>query len=255
MKTVDVSTKPETLRSASAYGRIRLKKDTVQAIKEGRVPKGDVLSACRLAGIMASKKTPELLPFCHPVSLEHVEIKAQLGEDYLEVFSYVKGINKTGYEMEALTAVSVALLTVYDMCKGMDDSMLIEEIRLLEKTGGKSQWSKTLEGIRVKVLSESALKEFIEAQLLSLGAELSKEGYELLVSTQSLSFSEVWQVSSVINQKLFSLFPEALKRGVKVGLCNGRLCIELEEDKAIISAFFESFGGFIGNWLRDGKAV
>ncbi len=255
MKTVDVSKKPQTLRTASAYGKIRLKTKTIEAIKEGKVPKGDVLSACRLAGIMGAKKTPELLPFCHPVSLEHVEVDARLGDSYLEVYSFVKGINRTGYEMEALTAVSVALLTVYDMCKGMDDSMQIEEIRLLEKTGGKSQWSRTLEGVRVKVLSECGLKELIEGRLLSLGAELVDEGHDLLLTTQRVSFSEVWGVSSVINQKLFSLMPEALKRGVRVGVCEGRLCIELEEDKALVSAFFDSFGGLIGNWVEDGKAL
>ncbi|MFN3947085.1 MAG: cyclic pyranopterin monophosphate synthase MoaC, partial [Aquificaceae bacterium] len=78
MRTVDVSSKPETLRSAKAYGRIRLKRQTVEAIKEGRVPKGDVLPACRLAGIMAGKKTPELLPFCHPISFEHMEVEVEL---------------------------------------------------------------------------------------------------------------------------------------------------------------------------------
>ncbi len=254
MKTVDVSTKPETLRSASAYGRIRLKKDTVQAIREGRVPKGDVLSACRLAGIMGAKKTSELLPFCHPLTFEHVEVQTQLGEDSVEVYSYVKGIARTGYEMEALTAVSTALLTIYDMCKGMDDSMCIEEIRLLQKEGGKSQWSKSLEGVKVRVLSECGMKDLIEGRLSALRAELSEEDFQLTVSTLPLEMSELWGVSSVINQRIFSLFPEKLKRGIRVGLFEGKPCVELQADTEVITAFFENFGSLLGNWV-DGEVI
>ncbi|MFN3870911.1 MAG: cyclic pyranopterin monophosphate synthase MoaC [Aquificaceae bacterium] len=249
MRTVDVSSKPETLRSAKAYGRIRLKRQTVEAIKEGRVPKGDVLSACRLAGIMAGKKTPELLPFCHPISFEHMEVEVELGEDLIEVFSYVKGLQRTGYEMEALTSVSVALLTIYDMCKGMDDSMVIEEIKLLEKEGGRSQWSRDLRGLKVKVLSECGLKELIEGKLTALGALIEEEDYQLLVSTQALELSEVWGVSYVINQKLFSLMPESLIEGVKLGLFNGKPCLQLQAKKEVIEAFFESFGSLLGNWV------
>ncbi|MEJ5338197.1 MAG: cyclic pyranopterin monophosphate synthase MoaC [Aquificaceae bacterium] len=254
MKTVDVSGKPETLRTASAYGRIRLKPETVKAIKEGRVPKGDVLSACRLAGIMGAKKTPELLPFCHPLSFEHVEVDVRVEEDCLEVFSYVKGVGRTGYEMEALTAVSVALLTVYDMCKGMDDSMTIEEIRLISKEGGKSQWGRNLEGIRVRVLSECGMKELIEGKLSALGAEISEEDFQLTISTLPLEFSEVWGVSAVLNQKLFSLFPHRLRRGVRVGLFEGKPCVEIQEEMDIVQSFFENFGSLIGNWV-DGEAL
>ncbi|MCS6958161.1 MAG: cyclic pyranopterin monophosphate synthase MoaC [Aquificaceae bacterium] len=254
MRTVDVSSKPETLRSATAYGRIRLKPETIRAIVEGRVPKGDVVSACRLAGIMATKKTSELLPFCHPVSFQHVEVNLKLQEDCVEVFSYVKGIQRTGYEMEALTAVSVALLTLYDMCKGMDESMVIEEIKLLEKRGGKSQWSTSLHGVPVRVISECGIKELIEGKLTSLGCVLSEEDYELTISTEPVEFSEVWGISSAINQKLFSLLPDLLKRGVRVGKCEGKLCVEIQEDKEVIEAFFESFGSMLGNWLY-GKAI
>lgn len=255
MRTVDISLKPETLRSAKGYGRISLKKETIRAIREGKVPKGDVLSACRLAGIMASKKTPELLPFCHPVSLEHVELEVKVGENFIEVFSFVKGLNRTGYEMEALTAVSVALLTIYDMCKGMDDSMVIEEIRLLEKAGGKSQWSKSLEGIKVKVVSECEIKEFIEDKLISLGATIGDdEDYQMMVSSEDIKLSEVWGISYAINQKLFSLLPQTLKRGVKVGLFEGKLCVELQADREVIEAFFESFGGLLRNWI-DGEII
>lgn len=254
MKTVDVSLKPETLRSAIAYGRIRLKPETVKAILESKVPKGDVISACRLSGIMGAKKTHELLPFCHPLSFEHAEVYTKVGEDFIEVFSQVKGTAKTGYEMEALTAVSVALLTIYDMCKGMDESMAIEEIRLLEKEGGKSQWGRSLEGIRIRVISECGMKELIEGKISSLGGEVSEEDFQLTVSTLHVELSEVWGISSVINQKLFTLFPNLLKRGVRVGIFEGKPCVEIQEDKEIIVAFFENFGNLIGNWI-NGEAL
>ncbi len=254
MKTIDVSLKPETLRSAKAYGRIRLKEETVRAIREGRVPKGDVLSSCRLAGIMASKKTSELLPFCHPVSFQHVELEVKVGKDFIEVFSFVKGVNMTGYEMEALTAVSVALLTIYDMCKGMDDSMVIEEVRLLEKSGGKSQWAKGLDGVGVKVLSEGSIGDYIKDRLLALGAFLTEDGFKLIVSTKRLDLSEVWGVSHAINQKLFSLVPERLKEGVRVGRLEGRLCVEIQEDEWVVRSFFDSFGHLLGCWI-DAEAL
>ncbi|MFN4319429.1 MAG: cyclic pyranopterin monophosphate synthase MoaC [Aquificaceae bacterium] len=254
MRTVDVSSKPETLRTAKAYGRIRLRAETVRAIREGKVPKGDVISSCRLAGIMASKKTPELLPFCHPVSLEHVEMEVKLREDCVEVLSFVKGIHRTGYEMEALTAVGVALLTIYDMCKGMDDSMVIEEMRLLEKAGGKSQWSKSLEGVAVRVISECGMKEYLEGKLLGLGALISEEDVQLVVSTQRLELSEVWGVSYAINQKLFSLVPERLREGVRVGRLEGKACVEIQPDREVIEAFFGSFGSLLGIWV-DGEAI
>ncbi|MCX8164254.1 MAG: cyclic pyranopterin monophosphate synthase MoaC [Aquificaceae bacterium] len=253
VRTVDISSKPETLRSATAYGRIRLRPETVRAISEGKIPKGDVLSACRLAGMFATKRTPELLPFCHPVNLESAELMVQLKEDCIEVFSFVKGTHKTGYEMEALTAVCVALLTVYDMCKGIDEYMVMEEVKLLEKRGGKSQWSKGLNGTFVKVISEQYLKELIEGKVTSLGAVISEVNYGLIISTKTLEPMEVWGISHVINQKLFSLMPERIKRGVKVGTFEGKPCIEIQEDAEVIEAFFESFGHLLGNWV-DGKA-
>ncbi|NPB08242.1 MAG: cyclic pyranopterin monophosphate synthase MoaC, partial [Aquificae bacterium] len=141
MRTVDVSGKPETLREAVAYGRIRLSPETVKLIREGRIPKGNLPEATKMAGLMGAKRTWELLPFCHPIPLDHVSLEVSLGEDYLEVRAFVRGIARTGYEMEALTAVSTALLNVYDMCKALDEGMVIEEIKLLEKRGGKSDWA------------------------------------------------------------------------------------------------------------------
>ncbi len=251
MRTVDVSGKPKTLRSARAYGRIRLKPKTVEAIRDGRVPKGDVLSACRLAGIMGAKKTPELLPFCHPVALEHVEVEVHLGEDYLEVFSLVKGVERTGYEMEALTAVSLALLTVYDMCKGMDETMKIEEIRLLEKRGGKSQWGKSHRGLEVSLELEEGLRKVAEEYLK--GASI-KEGAKLLITTKKVDVEPLWGLTTVVNGQLFGVLPGVLKEGVLVGTKEGRLFIILQKDERVLRAFFENFLDMLSLWSH-GEAL
>ena len=249
MRTVDVSTKPITLRFAKAYGKISIKEDTVQRILSGQILKGDVLSACRLAGIMASKKTAELLPFCHPISFEHVEVEVKVGKNYLEVFSTVLGTSKTGYEMEALTAVSVALLTVYDMCKGLDSSMVIQEIKLLEKSGGKSQWGKSLEGKRVFIRTDERFKKLIEEYLKNLHAQVVQDGnFDLLISTEKEEFEEYLGISSVINNHLFSVLPTELKNGVVVGKRGNIIVVQLEPSEKLIKAFFESFGEWLGNF-------
>jgi cyclic pyranopterin phosphate synthase len=247
MRTVDVSLKPITLRLARAYGRISLKKETVKRIREGTVPKGDVLSACKVAGLMAVKKTGELLPFCHPIPLEHAELDVKLGEDHLEVFSLVLGTSKTGYEMEALTAVSVALLTVYDMCKGLDDSMVIEEIKLLEKSGGKSQWGKPLKGKRVLINSE--FRELIKEYVLKLEGDVVEDGdFDLLISTQREDMEEFSGLSAVINNHLFSVLPTELREGVRVGRRGGYTVVQLHPSEKLIRVFFEGFGSLLGNW-------
>ena len=253
MKTVDVSLKPETLRYARAYGRIRLRPQTVLRIREGKIPKGDVLSACRLAGIMASKKTHEVLPFCHPLTFEHAEVDVKLLDDAIEVFSLVKGVGKTGYEMEALMAVSSALLCVYDMCKGLDDQMVIEEIRLLEKGGGKSQWSKSLEGIPVFVES-TKLKGLIEEILAQLGAHTVDcvDKAKVLVSTEGKYIEKGFKgLDYVVNGELFKLYPQALKEGVSIGLTDNKLVINLQGDAELVRSFFEYFGSVLGNFLSD----
>ena len=137
---VDVTGKDETLRYAKAEGRIRVNDEVFRAITEGFAAKGDVLGAARIAGIMAAKKTPELIPLCHTLLLTKVSVDFRFDENAREVIctSEVRLTGKTGAEMEALTAVSVALLTIYDMCKAMDKGMLIRDIRLIEKDGGKS---------------------------------------------------------------------------------------------------------------------
>jgi cyclic pyranopterin phosphate synthase len=133
-KMVDVSAKPAQHRVARAKGFISLEKATVALVRENRMKKGDVLAVAEFAGIQAAKRTPELIPLCHPLQLTNVQVETQLEEDGVSVTSSVSCIGQTGVEMEALCAVTVALLTVYDMCKAVDKKMKIGDIVLLEKT-------------------------------------------------------------------------------------------------------------------------
>ncbi|MCD6321775.1 MAG: cyclic pyranopterin monophosphate synthase MoaC [Clostridiales bacterium] len=135
---VDVSNKDVTFRVAKAHGKIRIKKETLNAILKEKVAKGNVLTTAKIAGIMGAKKTAELIPLCHNIFISKVDIEFRINEDNIEIFSTVKTEAKTGAEMEALTAVSIAALTIYDMCKALDRGMEITEIYLLEKSGGKS---------------------------------------------------------------------------------------------------------------------
>lgn len=136
---VDVGDKDETERVARAEGYIRMQPQTLTLIRRGGHKKGDVLGIARIAGIMAAKKTADLVPLCHPLALTRVELDLQpQGEDCVQCRSTVATRGRTGVEMEALTAVQVALLTVYDMCKAVDRGMVMDSIRLLEKAGGKS---------------------------------------------------------------------------------------------------------------------
>ena len=137
---VDVGAKPETERVAVARGRVTMKPETLALVKAGEMGKGDVLGVARLAGIMAAKRTSELIPLCHPLALSSVAVDLALDEagSAVEIEARVKLTGRTGVEMEALTAVSVAALTVYDMCKAVDRAMTISDIRLVHKRGGKS---------------------------------------------------------------------------------------------------------------------
>ena len=137
---VDVGNKAVTAREAVATGAIRMNPEVLRLIVAGQMPKGDVLAVARVAGIMAAKKTPELIPLCHPLGISSVgvEFTPQEDEGKIAIEARVKIEGKTGVEMEALTAVSVAALTIYDMCKAADKSMVISDICLLKKTGGKS---------------------------------------------------------------------------------------------------------------------
>ena len=137
---VDVSAKAETAREAVAEGRISMSRECIEKVKEGEMGKGDVLGVARVAGIMGAKKTSELIPFCHLLNLTKVEISFSLEEETSSVRASctVRTTGKTGVEMEALTGVQVALLTVYDMCKAVDKSMEMTDIHLCRKSGGKS---------------------------------------------------------------------------------------------------------------------
>lgn len=141
-RMVDVSAKADTKRTAIAEGRILIAADALTAIRDGSAKKGDVLAVARIAGIMAAKKTADLIPLCHPLPISGVTLDLDLEPDGIRATATVATTYTTGIEMEALTAVSVALLTVYDMAKAMDRGMRIEGVRLLSKTGGRSgDWS------------------------------------------------------------------------------------------------------------------
>jgi cyclic pyranopterin phosphate synthase len=130
---VDVGSKPDQVRTAKASGFIQLQPETIRLIEENRMKKGDVLTVAEIAGIQAAKNTPALIPLCHNLMLTKVEVKTTIDNEGVRVDSMVKCTGKTGVEMEALTAVSVALLTIYDMCKAADKAMIIKDIKLLEK--------------------------------------------------------------------------------------------------------------------------
>jgi len=137
-RMVDVGDKPVTTRTAEASGFVKMAAATVAAIREGRTPKGDPLEAARLAGIMAAKRTAELIPLCHPLPLNHADVQLEVRDDGIAITATARTDGKTGVEMEALTAASIAALTIYDMCKAIDKAMVISDIRLESKTGGRS---------------------------------------------------------------------------------------------------------------------
>lgn len=137
---IDVTQKKETERQAIAKGKVQMKPATLGLIRKGELEKGDVLAVAKTAGIMAAKETHRLIPLCHPLHLTHIAVEFHMPENgnSVEITASAKGIGKTGFEMEALVAVSVSALTIYDMCKTVDRSMTIGEIRLIRKSGGKS---------------------------------------------------------------------------------------------------------------------
>ena len=139
-RMVDVSGKDASERVATAKGRVRLQPETLALIEQGQVAKGDVLSVARLAGIMGAKRTPDLIPLCHPLALSAVSVDLTLDRagPAIEITATCRLVGRTGVEMEALTAVAVAALTVYDMCKSVDRGMVLTDIRLVHKSGGKS---------------------------------------------------------------------------------------------------------------------
>src|SRR5512136_3175296 len=140
VRMIDVGGKPDTKREAAAKGTIKMQASTFKLLREGGLPKGDVLAAAQVAGIMAAKQTPELMPLCHPLLLSEVKVDFDLDSrnKAVNITASVKTTGKTGVEMEALTSVAIAALTIYDMCKSVDPKMRIESIRLTRKSGGKS---------------------------------------------------------------------------------------------------------------------
>ena len=143
---VDVGEKPTTARRAVAEGRIAMSQTTLELILSGDHKKGDVIGIARVAGIMAAKRTPDLIPLCHPLALTRIEIECQPDNNKSDVYcrATVETRGKTGVEMEALTAVQITLLTIYDMCKAIDRGMIMSQIQLIEKSGGKSgNWKRT----------------------------------------------------------------------------------------------------------------
>ncbi len=137
-RMVDVSPKNKTARRAVASGKVLMKPETLKALQTEKNPKGDVLGTARIAGVMAAKKTAELIPMCHPLGIDYCDIQFDVTDEGIDIRSEVKVNGPTGVEMEALAAVSVAALTVYDMCKSFDKEMVISDIVLVEKEGGKS---------------------------------------------------------------------------------------------------------------------
>ena len=141
---VDVGAKPATRRQATASGLLRMSAATLAKVTGGEVPKGNVVEVARIAGIQAAKRTAELVPLCHPLPLAHVDVQVEPEADGLRVSATAATVGPTGGEMEALTAASVALLTLYDMCKSIDKSMVIDSLRLEAKSGGRSgDWTRT----------------------------------------------------------------------------------------------------------------
>ena len=150
---IDITPKYETLRTARASAVVKASPEALAAVREKRVPKGDVLEVARVAGIQAAKRTHEVIPFCHPLPIEHAAVTVAVGDGEIRIETEVKATAKTGVEMEALHAASVAALTVYDMLKPIDDALLIGEIRLLEKKGGKSDLAGSFpKGLKAGVL-------------------------------------------------------------------------------------------------------
>src|ERR687889_1240522 len=140
---VDVGAKQSSARRAVASARVLMSNETVEAVRAHRTPKGDPLEVARIAGIMAAKRTAELIPLCHPLPLTHADVRAELRDDGVHIEAEASTTAQTGVEMEALTAAAVAALTVYDMCKAVEKGMTITDVRLEEKTGGKSgEWKR-----------------------------------------------------------------------------------------------------------------
>ena len=152
----DVGHKPETYRIAKAQAILNVKPETISLIKEGKNPKGDIFETAKVSGTLGAKKTPDLLPYCHPLPLDNVTISVSLNQSSIEIIAETETVWKTGVEMESLTAVSIAALSIYDMLKPIDDSLVIESVKLLSKKGGKSDFKQKFDNkLRAAILVTS----------------------------------------------------------------------------------------------------
>jgi cyclic pyranopterin phosphate synthase len=181
MGMFDVADKPDTLRTATAQATVHISPETVRLVKEGKSPKGDIVEAARLAGTMAAKKTSDLIPYCHPIPIDYIKVEVALKETSIEVLTEVKTVWKTGVEMEALTAASVAALTIYDMLKPVDETLSIESVKLLKKSGGiksfQEKYDRALKAA-VLVISDSTSRGEREDKSGKLAIEiLQKHGF------------------------------------------------------------------------------
>ncbi len=198
----DVGHKPETYRIAKAQAILKVKPETISLIKEGKTPKGDILETAKVSGTLGAKKTPELLPYCHPLPIDNVTIDVSLNEDSIEIVAQTETVWKTGVEMESLTAVSVAALSIYDMLKPIDDSLVIESIKLLNKKGGKSDFQQKFnKKLRAAILvtSDSISSGKKSDQSGKIIAE-RLEKLEIVVTVIKVIPDEVSQIESLLKE-------------------------------------------------------
>jgi len=205
---IDISEKFETLRTAVAESSVKANNESLDRVMRGETPKGDVLSVARISGLLAAKKTPELIPYCHNLNIDHLDIQFERAENCIKIQATVKTIAKTGVEMEALTAASFAALTVYDMMKGFDKEVIIGETRLLKKRGGKSDLEESFpvpKKVAVLVSSDS----------VSSGKKSDRSG-KLIVETMKkfpvevLDYQVVPDEKDVIRSKIISWIEEGI---------------------------------------------
>jgi len=198
----DVGHKPETYRIAKAQAILKVKPETISLIKEGKTPKGDIFETAKVSGTLAAKKTPDLLPYCHPLPIDNVTIGVSLNQDSIEIIAETETVWKTGVEMESLTAVSVAALSIYDMLKPIDDSLVIESVKLLNKKGGKSDFQQKFDKkLRAAILVtsdsiSSGKKSDQSGKIIS--ERLQKLGIDVAVT--KIIPDEVNQIESLLKQ-------------------------------------------------------
>lgn len=222
---IDISKKSKTLRTAYAKGILKIKNETIELIRAGKIPKGDPIAVAKVAAILAAKNTSQILPYCHQLPIDYVGVEFNFGDNKIEVEVTVKAIYKTGVEMETLTAASVALLTLYDMMKMVDEEMEIMSIKLLKKTGGKSDFKTFYDKpLRAAVLvmsdSISAGKNSDESGL-KISKRLKNEGFDVVdykiipdnveqIKTALIDYSDTLKLDLVITTGGTGLSPRDL---------------------------------------------